>query len=211
MENYTKTIETYNEVALNYEDKFMEMDLYNDTYDYFCTMLNPNSKVLDVGCGPGNITKYFLNIREDLKITGIDLAPNMIERAKINIPKANFIIKDALKINELTDTFDGVVIGFCMPYLNKEDSSKLIRLSREKLNSNGIVYISTMEDDYSKSGYETTSFSDGKKVYVYYHQEDNIKTELLNNGFEILKIERKDYPEPDGTFLTDMIFIARKK
>ncbi|MDP9956193.1 2-polyprenyl-3-methyl-5-hydroxy-6-metoxy-1,4-benzoquinol methylase [Epilithonimonas hungarica] len=211
MENYNKTIQTYNEVALNYENKFMEMDLYNDTCDFFCSLLNANSEVLDIGCGPGNISKYFLNIRKDLKITGIDLAPNMIERAKLNVPNANFIVKDALKIDELTHTFDGVVIGFCMPYLNREDSSKLIRLSSQKLNLNGIIYISTMEDDYGKSGYETTSFSDGREVYVYYHQEDHIKTELINNGFEILKIERKDYPEPDGTFLTDMIFIARKK
>ena len=211
MDNYSKTIETYNAVVSNYEEKFMEMDLYNDTYDLFCSMLGSNSKVLDVGCGPGNITKYFLNIREDLVITGIDLAPNMIERAKLNIPNANFIVKDALKINELTDKFDAIVIGFCMPYLNKEDCSKLIKLSSEKLLSKGIIYISTMEDDYTKSGFETTSFSDGKEVFVYYHQEDNIKNELMNNGFEILKIERKDYPEPDGTFLTDMIFIARKK
>lgn len=135
----------------------------------------------------------------------------MVERAKLNVPNANFIVKDALKIDELTNTFDGVVIGFCMPYLNREDCSKLIRSSSEKLNRNGIIYISTMEDDYGKSGYETTSFSDGKEVYVYYHQEDHIKTELINNGFKILKIDRKDYPEPDGTFLTDMIFIARKK
>ena len=211
MENYNKTIKTYNEVALNYENKFMEMDLYNDTYDFFCSLLNANSEVLDIGCGPGNITKYFLKIRKDLKITGIDLAPNMIERAKLNVPNAHFIVKDALKIDELTNTFDGVVIGFCMPYLNREDCSKLIRSSSEKLNRNGIIYISTMEDDCGKSGYETTSFSDGKEVYVYYHQEDHIKTELINNGFEILKIDRKDYPEPDGTFLTDMIFIARKK
>ena len=211
MENYSKTIETYNEVALNYENKFMEMDLYDDTYDFFCNLLSQNGKVLDIGCGPGNITRYFLNIRKDLKITGIDLAPKMIERAKLNVPNATFIVKDALKIDELTSTFDAVVIGFCMPYLTKEDSAKLIRLSSEKLTPNGIIYISTMEDDYSKSGYETTSFSDGKEVYVYYHQEDHIKTELLNNGFEIVKTDRKEYPEPDGTFLTDMIFIARKK
>lgn len=76
----------------------------------------------------------------------------MIERAKLNVPNAHFIVKDALKIDELTNTFDGVVIGFCMPYLNSEDCSKLIRSSSEKLNRNGIIYISTIEDDYSKSG-----------------------------------------------------------
>lgn len=211
MENYIKTIETYNEVVINYENKFMEMDLYNDTYDFFCSLLNRNAKVLDVGCGPGNITKYFLNLRNDLEITGIDLAPNMVERAKINIPNANFIVKDALKINELEDLFDGIVIGFCMPYLSKEDCSILIIQSAEKLHSGGLIYISTMEDDYNKSGYETTSFSNEKEVYVYYHQEQYLKSELNNNGFEIIKTYKKDYPEPDGSFLTDLIIIATKK
>lgn len=53
MENYKRTIETYDSVAINYEEKFMDMDLYDDTYDYFCSLLKNESKVLDIGCGPG--------------------------------------------------------------------------------------------------------------------------------------------------------------
>jgi predicted TPR repeat methyltransferase len=211
MQNYLKTIETYDSVAMNYENKFIDMDLYNDTYDLFCSLLAKESKVLDVGCGPGNISKYFLKIRPDLKITGIDLSPNMIQRAKINNPTAKFIVKDALQINQLEETYHGIVLGFCFPYLSKEDCGNLIRQASEKLEPNGLLYISTMEDDYEKSGYETTSFSDGKEVFVYYHQEDTLRKELECNGFEILKLERKNYPESDGTFLTDMIFIANKK
>ena len=210
-ENYIKTIETYDAVAVNYENKFMSMDLYDDTYDYFCSLLTKESKVLDVGCGPGNISKYFLKIRPDLKITGIDLSLNMIERAKINNPTAKFIVKDALKINQLVETYHGIVIGFCFPYLSKEDCGNLIKQASQKLEPNGLLYISTMEDDYKKSGYEATSFSDGKEVFVYYHQEAYLRIQLEQNGFEVVKLERKDYPEPDGTFLTDLIFVASKK
>lgn len=211
MENYIKTIETYDSVVMNYENKFMDMDLYDDKYDLFCSLLTKESKVLDVGCGPGNIAKYFLKIRPDLKITGIDLSPNMIERARINNPTAEFIVKDAMEINQLDETYQGIVVGFCFPYLSKEDCGDLIKQASEKLEVNGLLYISTMEDDYEKSGYETTSFSDGKEVFVYYHQEEHLCSELERNGFVVLKLERKDYPEPDGTFLTDMIFIAKKK
>jgi predicted TPR repeat methyltransferase len=211
MNHYATTIQTYNAVVLNYEAKFMQMDLYNDTYDAFCAKLKIQARVLDIGCGPGNITQYFLRTRPDLAITGIDLAPNMIERATVNCPGANFIVKDALKIDELTDTYDGIVIGFCMPYLSKDDCTKLIQLCSKKLTAQGLIYISSMEDDYSKSGFETTSFSDEKQVYVYYHQAQYIQTALTNNGFDVLQIERKAYPEADGTFLTDMIFIAQKK
>ena len=101
--------------------------------------------------------------------------------------------------------------GFCMPYLSKDECRKLITDSSKLLESRGLLYFSAMEDDYSKSGFETTSFSGQDKVYIYYHQADFLTECLTKNGFQIIDLQRKDYPEPNGTFLTDMIFIARKK
>jgi len=70
-------------VASSYEDKFMDFDLYNDTYDFFTEQITTNNpKILEIGCGPGNITKYVLGKRPDLKLTAIDIAPNMIKLAK---------------------------------------------------------------------------------------------------------------------------------
>ncbi len=68
-----------------------------------------------------------------------------------------------------------------------------------------------MEDDYDKSGYEKTSFSGTDMVYIYYHQSDFLTSNLESNGFNIIDLQRKNYPESDGTFLTDMIFIEQKK
>ncbi len=36
MDTYKETFETWNKVASLYQDKFMDMDLYNDTYDFIC-------------------------------------------------------------------------------------------------------------------------------------------------------------------------------
>ena len=33
------TIETYNKSAIKYQEKFMEMDLYNETYDDLCKII----------------------------------------------------------------------------------------------------------------------------------------------------------------------------
>ena len=101
--------------------------------------------------------------------------------------------------------------GFCMPYLSKEECEKLIYDSSKLLNNSGLLYISTIEDDYEKSGYELTSFSGKNRVYIYYHQAKFLSECLKKYGYEIIDLQRKKYPEPDGTFLTDMIFIARKK
>ena len=102
MDRYKETFDTWNKVASIYQDKFMDMALYNDTYDYICNSIaKPKAKLLEIGCGPGNITKYLLSKRPDFDIFGIDIAPNMIELAKKNNPTANFDIMDSRQINNL--------------------------------------------------------------------------------------------------------------
>lgn len=206
-----ETIETYNISAQKYQEKFMDMDLYYDTYDTFCIGIEKsNADIFEIATGPGNVIKYICSKRPDFKVFGIDLSPNMIELAKQNNPHAEFAVMDCRDINKLNRKFDGILCAFCLPYLSKEESRKLISDAAQLLNPNGLLYISTMEGDYGKSGFETTSFSGDNRVFVYYHQADFISANLTGLGFEILDLQRKKYPEPDGSFLTDMIFIARK-
>ncbi|WP_124981236.1 class I SAM-dependent DNA methyltransferase [Nonlabens xiamenensis] len=207
-----ETINTYNNAAEQYQNKFMQMDLYNDTFDKFCCLIQKeNAEIFEIATGPGNVTKYLNLKRPDFKIFGIDLAPNMIELAKKNNPDSEFNVMNCKDIDKLDRKFDAIMCGFCMPYLSKEECAKLIADSSELLSRNGLLYFSTMEDDYNKSGFETTSFSGQDRVYIYYHQEEYLSDCLTQNGFEIAELERKDYPEPDGTFLTDLIIIAKKK
>lgn len=211
MDRYQQTIDTYNKVASAYQDKFMDLDLYNDTYDQFCALIeNKNPKIFEIGCGPGNITRYLLKKRPDFKIEAIDVAPNMVQLAKENNPNADCRIMDCRKIDQLTERFDGIMCGFCMPYLSKEDCVKLISDASVLLNSNGIFYFSVIEDDYSKSGYETSS-NGQHTVYVYCHQEDYLREALEQNDFEIIDLPRKSYPKADGSVSTHLIFIGRKK
>jgi trans-aconitate methyltransferase len=119
MDRYKETFETWNNIASIYEDKFMKLDLYNDTYDYICNSITKQkAKLLEIGCGPGNITKYLLSQRPDFDIFGIDIAPNMIELAKKNNPTAKFAVMDSRQINRLETKYDGIIGGFCLPYLS---------------------------------------------------------------------------------------------
>ena len=205
-----ETIDTYDKAAKQYEDKFMDMDLYNDTFDKFCSLIGKrNAEIFEIATGPGNVTRYLNSQRPDFKIFGIDLAPNMIELAKINNPSVDFKVMDCKDISTIDRKFDAIMCGFCMPYLSKEECAKLIADSSGLIHRGGILYFSTMEDDYNKSGFETTSFSGKDRVYIYYHQADYLEACLKQNGFEIIESVRKDYPEPDGTFLTDLIMIAK--
>ena len=209
-DRYKATFEAYDKVASAYQDKFMDMDLYNDTYDLFCALIQKqNATVFEIGCGPGNITKYMLNKRPDFKVFGIDAAPKMIELAKANNPTADFEVMDCRTIDKVNSTFDGIVCGFCMPYLSKDDCCKLIKDCSKLLVGGGTLYFSAIEGDYEQSGYQ--SDSSGKiRMFIYYHEADHLLNQLAINDFELVQLARKSYPMPGGTSSIHSIFIARK-
>ncbi len=209
MDSYQITFQTWNKIASLYQDKFMDFDLYNDTYDTFCELVQkPEARVFEIGCGPGNIIRYLLSKRPDLQIEAIDVAPNMIELARKNNPSATFKVMDCREIDKLTENYDAIICGFCMPYLSREDCAKLIKDCAGLLSSGGILYFSTIEGNYSQSGYEVGS--SGDKAYVNYHEEANLLQGLKENSFELVNLVRKQFQKPDGTPSTHLIFISRK-
>ncbi|MCD6017365.1 MAG: methyltransferase family protein [Bacteroidetes bacterium] len=207
---YKITFTTWNKIAGIYQDKFMDLDLYNDTYDLFCErIVKRNPRILEIGCGPGNITRYLLSKRPDMNIEAIDIAPNMIELATKNNPAARFNVMDCREIDQLYGKFDAVICGFCMPYLSQKDCEKLIRDSAGLLNPEGILYLSTIEGNYEDSGYEAGS--SGDRSYVYYHNEEHLTRQLTENKFEVIDVIRKKYAKTPEIISTHLIFIACKK
>ena len=201
--------EVFHKCADEYEAKFMDFDLYNPTFDIFCTSIEKqNADVLEIACGPGNITRYLINKRPDFKILGIDFAQNMVNLAKKNIPSAEFQLMDCKNIRTLEKKFDAIMCGFCLPYLTKEEAVQLIKDGGNLLNPGGVFYISTMEDDYEKSTFKTSS--SGFVIFMHYHRADYLTAALEENGFEIIQVTRQDFPEKDGTITTDLIIIARR-
>ena len=199
----------FDKLATLYQEKFMDVNLYSYTFDFFCdTIEKQNAELLEIACGPGNITKYLLNKRPDLKIFGIDLAPGMIELAKINNPTAEFHLMDCRQIGTIKNKFDAIMCGFCLPYLNKKETIKLLSDASMLLNSKGVLYISTMEDDYNKSGFKKGSTGD--EIFMHFYQAEFLTSILKENHFNILKLDRKEYDIADGTRTTDLIIIAEK-
>lgn len=209
MDKYQITFQTWNKIAGLYQKKFMDLDLYDDSYNLFCQQIpKSNPSILEIACGPGNITRYLLRQRPDFDILGIDIAPNMIELAKKNNPKANFKVMDCRALDQLNESYDAIICGFCMPYLSKEDCATLIQNSTSLLNENGILYFSTIEGDYQNSGFEFGSTGD--RTFVYYYDVDHLKTELIKNQFKILHLIKKNYPKGDQSAQIHLIFIAQK-
>ena len=200
-------VDVFNKHASSYQDKFMDVNLYGETFDLFCQAIKKeHADILELACGPGNITKYLLERRTDFKLLATDLSLNMIKLAKANNPTAEVQLMDGRDIIGLGKKYDGIMCGFFLPYLSKEDAIKLICDAAKVLNPKGLLYISTMEDDYRKSGLKKGS--QGDEIFMHYHQADYLIAALEESNFSILKLDRKEYPAPNGTKTTDIILIA---
>ena len=209
MDRYKETFDTWNKIASLYQDKFMELDLYNDSYAFICNSIDkPNAKLLEIGCGPGNITKYLIAKRPDFDIFGIDIAPNMVELARQNNPTAHFAVMDSRQINNLNSKYDGIVCGFCLPYLSQTETNDLIANSYDLLNDNGLLYLSFVEGNPEKSGFKAGS---GGRVYFYYHKLDDITLQLNSFKFGEIKIFKVKYKISETEFDTHTILTAKKK
>lgn len=202
--------EIFNKYAKEYQERFMDISIYHEALDIFCDALpTKNSNVLEVACGPGNITTYLLKKRPDLNILGTDLAPNMVELAKQNVPLAEFKIMDGRKIMELKQKFDGIVSGFFFPYLSQKEVENFIHDASSKLNKNGVLFISTMEDDHSKSGIQKGS--KGDEIFMNYHEEKHLTDTLIKNNFKIINIQRKDAIASNGMKNIDLLITSQKQ
>ncbi|TDO95651.1 class I SAM-dependent methyltransferase [Flavobacterium sp. 245] len=208
MDKYQETFKTWNKIANLYEDKFMNLSLYDETYDFFCNTLKQEQiNLFEIGCGPGNITKYLLSKNPNLKITGIDIAPKMIELARANNPSANFEVQDTRELSSLNKKFDAIMCGFCLPYLSDEDCSQLIVDSEKILYNNGVLYLSFVQGKPSESGF--ISGSTGDRTYFYYHTLEDITNQLLMKNFEVIKLFNVNYPKAEDIEIHSII-IAKK-
>ena len=74
----------------------------DDCYREFCGLLKPGcAHVLDAACGPGNLSRYLMKQRSDVDLLRIDLAPRMVELARLAVHSARFIIHDCRRLNDL--------------------------------------------------------------------------------------------------------------
>ena len=194
-----------------YQTKYMDVEKYHASLDCFLNLLpKVDSQILELACGPGNITQYLMDQNPELKILATDLSPVMLKLAAENNPNARIQLLDCRAILELEDSFDAIVCGFGLPYISKEEAIQMIVDASISLNKNGLLYLSTMEDDYSKSGFKGSSTNPNEGLHMYFHEAGYIVEAFQSNDFEIVDLSRVKYPDDKGEEIIDLIVIGKK-
>lgn len=77
------------------------------------TALGQGASVLDIGTGPGRLLLELGRLRPDLRLTGVDVASDMVDTAAANVAqlgaRATAVVGDAAKLPFEDHTFDLVI------------------------------------------------------------------------------------------------------
>ncbi len=212
MDNNKEAVDVFNKYAEPYHDKFRNHSSYLATYEGFARLISAagldTGRTLDAACGSGIFSEFLLHRFPSLKITGIDLAPNMIRLARQNCPGAEFSVMDCREIGSLDTSFDIILLGFCLPYLSRSEAWSLLTDAGGIMTPGGLLYLSTMTGDYNSSGYQNPG--DRDRIFTYYHEKKVLLEQLESSGFNVVNVETKPFTNGDGTQVDDLFVFARK-
>ena len=186
----------------------MDLSVYNSTYDQLISSLPAtDARILELGCGPGNITRYLLKQSPGYQILDTDIAPNMVALARQNNPTARFEVMDVRDVGALNERFDAIVAGFCIPYLTPDECDHLITDCATLLTTGGILYLSFVEGDPAESGFKSSNMG---RVFFNYHRLVEIEAFLQRAGFQQIEISLVDFIRSETVSEQHTIVLVRR-
>ena len=140
MQEQANVIECYNKVADNYAEKFGD-ELSHKHLDRillqsFANENNGKGQFIDLGCGPGQTTKYLSDCGV-ANIVGTDIAPAMVETAKRMHPAISFDLADMLHLPYADNSIAAAVAFYAIVHFNDEQLMAAFKEIARVLQSDG--------------------------------------------------------------------------
>ncbi len=149
------------------------------------------SKMLDLACGTGDITKIISKYYPKTDILGLDISDKMIYLAKKKNPSKSFILGDVTDLKYKENEFDYITIFFGLR--NIEDRTKAISEMYRVLKQGGLfLHFDFGEDNFLSKIFDFITprfakfFGKNKEPYKYLIESKNdfLKPDKLIEEFE---------------------------
>lgn len=186
----------YEKNQRNFADKktrfkaYMIKNIFNIYYP------EKKEKILDVGCGWGNISLELQ--RRGFNVTGLDYSKKSIEICKktakiLNLDETKFVCQDATDTKSRSNSFDVIYCADLVEHLYPEIYLDLIRETHRILKKGGKFIIYTPNPSHSFEVLKRHNIILKKDIsHVDYKTMDRLKNDLAGNGF---LIKKADYME----------------
>ncbi len=124
-----------------------------------------HSRVLDLGCGPGDLIHLLEDTYENFNITGVDFSSEMLNQSKSRNTKSEHINLDVKDLDKLKEKFNIIICTHSLPYY-KNLKKVLVDLDR-LLENKGRAYIAFASGDsfYDKFALSFVKLTTGPAYY----------------------------------------------
>ncbi len=172
--------EYYNENAAEYFDHTIDLDM-RVYLDRFLEFLPDSGSILDLGCGSGRDSAYFLSLGYD--VTALDGSEEMCSLASVHIGKD--VLHMTFEEMDFEEVFDGVWANASLLHVPRNEMEGILRKISRSLKKDGALYITLRYGDFEGEI--------GKRYFTYYRTR-SLK-ELLGEFEELELIEIKKYDD----------------
>ncbi len=199
----------YDIAAQAYADKcFYELydkPLDKKLYDLFFERVLNKGFVLEIGCGPGEISNYLK--MKGIDVVGIDISEKMIEIARQLNPFIDFRTGDVFDLQFEDCSVAGIVAPYLIVNFELEDIPEAFSEIHRVLVKNGQFLLSFHSGNQELEIHDF--FVQGNTLPYTYFDPDAIKEILIDSGFRISEyINRMPY---EGEVTTRTYLFAEKK
>ncbi|KAK0936164.1 hypothetical protein LTR29_012262 [Friedmanniomyces endolithicus] len=130
--------DVFEDLNIEYENAYKNNPFKKACVRKAISLLKPGARVLDVGCGTGVPVAAML-AEAGLDVTGIDIAPKMIEIARAEV-KGRFLVADCLEY-EPEGSFDAVFIIYSQLSLSYADVHAMVYRLAKSLSPDGLMCV----------------------------------------------------------------------
>lgn len=181
-----------NEYTETFSNEHAKKTLDQEILNKFSLKVANKKPVWDLGCGPGQTTKYLHRL--GISISGLDLSEKILEQARINHPELHFQQGNILKLDFNSSSIPGIVAFYSIVHFTKEQVNKALHEFFRVLQPEGVLLFTY------HIGNEIINVKEflGKKVNIDFmlFTTDFILDCLKECGFDKIEIiEREPYPE----------------
>ncbi len=187
---------TYNLTAKQYVEEYFD-ELKNKPIDRkllkeFAEMVKNKGLIADLGCGPGQITRFLYE--QGLDVKGYDLSPELVKHASELTPEIEFYVGNMFSLDIPDESFPGITAFYCIVHIPLEQLNIVFSEIYRVLKSGGILLLSF------HTGKDFLRIDElwGQKVAVdFYHFEVPAVEDLIEKtGF--VHLETVERPPYDG-------------